>query len=159
MNKNKEKRLFAEILTDENISINSIAEMRDILLNHEDISLRSSMAYFVATYKITELQNEVVEIACSEKAKNHSAVFIFASHQFSCSQYFKVYIALLLQRSFHSSLACFNAIKKCKNISPQDFCYAKEALESWYYFHNTPQFTDSEIVAKRNLIYKICKYL
>ncbi len=159
MNNKRFKQLSLEIFEDEGIKINNIDEIRDLLLNQEDISLKCSIAYFVAEYKIQELQDEVIKIACSDKAKNHCATFIFASRQFDCSKYFNIYIALILQRSYHCCLECFSAIKKCKNITEDELIYAKKALEAWYYFYDTPYFIDNEIVAKSNLINKICKHL
>jgi hypothetical protein len=153
------KNLSEAIEQDIGIKINSIDDIRQLLLYSENTEIRSSMAYYIAEYKISELLKEVITILCASISKGNDSTLIYASRQFECSQYFKVYIALILDRSYHSCIECYLAIRKCRNISIDDLSNAKDALENWYYFHNIPEFADVEVIEKRNLIYEIWEYI
>lgn len=160
INKINSKKLFSEIYEDTGIRINSIADIKKILLESEKTELRSSMAYFIAEYKIIELQQDVVDILCSPISKGNDGTLIYASYQFPCSQYFKVYVGLMIERDFHSVLESYKAIRKCRNVSLEDLEKAKGALELWHYFHTFPTFSNIEVVSdKIDLIHDIWHYL
>ena len=155
----KLKKLISEFYDDSGITIQSIEEIRDILLNHTDVAFRTSMGYYIATYKIKELQADVISAMCRYENKGYLSTLIYASYQFECSKYFKVYIAIMLESTFHSSLESYIAIRKCKNISVEELSVAKKALEYWCYFHDVAELSDSEVISKKELITEIITYL
>lgn len=154
------EKLFSEVYEDTGIKINSIADIKKILLESEKTELRSSMAYFIAEYKIIELQQDVVDILCSPISKGNDCTLIYASYQFPCSQYFKIYVGLMIERDFHSVLESYKAIRKCRNISIEDLEKAKESLESWHYFYTFPTFSNIKVISdKINLVEDVWYYL
>lgn len=155
----KLKKLFSEFYDDHGITLKSVEEIRDILLNHDDVGFRTSMGYFIATYKIKEFQEDVIEALCRSNNNGYKSTLIYASYQFECSKYFKVYIAIMLESTFHSSLESFIAIRKCKNVSLEVLSKAKNALEHWNYFHTMTEFSDSEVTSKKKLITEVIMYL
>lgn len=160
MNKNQFEKLSIEIFEDIGIRINSIDDIKDVLLNSKETATRSSMAYFIAEYKIAELQKDVVSILCSPISKNNDSTLIYASYQFECSQYFKVYIGIILERDYHSVLESYKAIRKCRNVPLLDLEEAKTALETWHFFFNFSDFLTNKVVeSKIYLVQEILDYL
>lgn len=160
MNKTQFKKLSSELFEDLGIKINSIDDIKDMLLNSKETAIRSSMAYFIAEYKISELQKDVISILCSPISKNNDSTLIYASYQFECSQYFKVYIGIILEREYHSVLESYKAIRRCKNVPILDLEEAKKALESWYFFFSFPDFSNNiEVASKIDLVQEIWDYL
>lgn len=160
MNKNQFKKLSIELFEDIGIKINSIDEIKSMLLNSKETAIRSSMAYFIAEYKIIELQKDVINILCSPISKNNDSTLIYASYQFECSQYFKVYTGIILERDYHSVLESYKAIRKCRNVPILELEEAKKALETWSFFFSFSAFSaNKEIESKIHLIQEILDYL